>query len=293
MVYLKKYSIFSLVPLGRDIPILIICYQGDPENFNFSIEHIPGPGSSLWPRCGPAAIPVALIEFRVGISSSGKNINFFSHFYTFFRENRSKVKKNRKNRLIQYMRVIKKPFNNPDTRATITGVVEVLLPPELRSRLVKVKQSNPRLTYSYIARYCLFRLLRHKKFFSKKRFIDLYDQDSLTCKSRITCQRLRMCLYGDDESMFQLLSNEMRIDMSKFVRIALLWYLPEFEKFSILPEKSNEVRELRKIASTSFEKVKLFGTKVIKKLNNFTKEDNYRPLKVLYTSSFYSGIDFW
>lgn len=203
------------------------------------------------------------------------------------------MKKIRKNRLIQCMRVIKKPFNNPDSKATITGLVEVLLPPELRKRLVQVKQSNSKLTYSYVARYCLFRLLRQQRLFSKKKFEELYEYDRFTGKNRATCKRLRLCFYGSDEAMFQLLSIEKRIDMSKLVRIALLWYLPEFEKQVIFDEDSPDASELRKVATFSFAKVKLFGTKVIKQLIVYKEDSDYRPMTILHRSTFFGRVDFW
>lgn len=191
------------------------------------------------------------------------------------------------------MKVIQKPFNNPKCKATITGIVEVILPPEIRARIVKIKQANSELTFSYIARYCMFRLLRQDNIFKKSRFKTLYGEDTGLSKSRRECKRLRTCFYGEDEKLIKMYSLENRVSMSKILRIALLWYLPELEKTETIPETPKVQNGYKMYARISIAKIKVFGTKVIKQF--FTEKEmiGYRLEHLMFEPCHFSKNEFW
>lgn len=188
----------------------------------------------------------------------------------------------------------KKPFNNANSSADITGIIEILMPLFLWERMKNIKNVNPRLTYSWISRYALFRLLRHanhKNFLQNAKFRKLQKQERAFSKNRKKCHRHSLCFYGEDEEVIRQLSLQLRIDVSTLVRIALLLYLKELECGKI--PNSTEESSKKKYARISHEKIIAFGTKIVKKKNVKIKSLYFVAIKTLKHSFLFEEDDFW
>lgn len=194
------------------------------------------------------------------------------------------------------MKCNKKPFNNETAETVISGIIEVLVPLSLWQRIKKVKKKNPSLTYSWISRYALFKLLRrsgHERFIGNPKLQRLRKDDRNYSKAREKCHRHSLCLYGSDEESIQQLSLELRISISALVRIALLWYLQELEVESIPPSFSLGLKGRKRFARISLEKILYLGTKIVKEKKRKTSRINSGDTKVFYHFSVFREEDFW
>lgn len=191
------------------------------------------------------------------------------------------------------MKTIQKPFNNKSSKATIKAIWEVLLSQDLWAKMEKAKEKNPKLTYSWISRYCLFRLLRHSHFDKSVKWKSLQTIEKKLPKSRELCHRHMMCLYGKDEDWIRLISIQFGSNVSKLIRLALLWYLDELLENEI-PMMIEEAKSLYKqYGKTSFKKIKMFGTKVTKDWKLLRKDYQFLPKEFKFRLFLFEKKDFW
>lgn len=191
------------------------------------------------------------------------------------------------------MRVMdKKPFGNPNAKADITGVFEVLIPNEIWEKLTKARNKHVKLTYSWIVRYALFKLLRRKNFWQKFKTIKLAKKDKTYSKSKENSHRFPLCLYGEDHKRLKVLSAELETSVSLLVRVAILWYLQEFSA-STIPDCFTSASKYKKFGKLSFEKIKILGTKTVKDIQTYRKKENYSSLWTLSLSFAFTNSDFW
>lgn len=190
------------------------------------------------------------------------------------------------------MKTNKKPFGNPNAKGDITGVFEILIPNEMWGKIEKAQRKHVKFTYSWIVRYSLFRLLKQKKFWRKFKFVKLKAEDKTVSKNRKACHRHSLCLYGDDHIRLKILAAELGIPISVLVRVALQWYLQEFEADTI-PDFAEAERESRKFAGISFEKLKKYGTKFVKDLQVDREQENYHSAWTVSKTVVFDERDFW
>lgn len=197
------------------------------------------------------------------------------------------------------MKCNKKPFNNRYARATISNVMEILIPLAMWRHIEKVQQSNPTLTYSWITRYVLSRLLSHarlKKFRQNTKLQQLLQKDKSISKARKDCHRHSMCLYGADEEKIKELALKLHINVSTLVRIALFSYLHELEQEEKIPFFLVGRNGKRKFGKISLEKILYFGTKVVKSMDIMDiseKQEKLIEMKWLYREYLFKEDDFW
>lgn len=194
------------------------------------------------------------------------------------------------------MKCNKKPFNNRYASANITGIIEVLIPLCLWKRIQKIQELNPTLTYSWITRYALARLLRHTRrshFLQNAKLQRLRAEDKQIAKARTQCHRHSMCLYGDDEEKLKQISLQLRISISTLTRIALLWYLHELEKKEIPASCDCKARSYKRFGRLSLQKILYVGTKIIREQDVWQRYGNFTVIKTLHRAKLFKEDEFW
>lgn len=190
------------------------------------------------------------------------------------------------------MRVIKNPFGNKNAKATITGVFEILIPDELWQKIELAHTKHFKLTYSWVTRYSLGRMLSRKTFWNRAKFLSLKRRDKNFSKARESSHRHTICLYEEDQQLLKSLSAELQVDISLLVRIAVMWYLEEFDVDEI-PTFAKAKSERRKFGKISFEKIKAFGTKFGKKVEVVRYRESPTSLVTVSQAILCDESDFW
>ena len=129
-----------------------------------------------------------------------------------------------------YRMICRKQLQFLEERGTpIANLWEVRLSPELWNRVKKIaKYEN--VSYSWIVRYCVFRLARRKCIRMFPAMENLSRKIRKTQPQSDKCHRHMLCLYGTDEQLLQLRAMQLRISVSLLIRLGLEWFLPKFEK---------------------------------------------------------------
>lgn len=185
-----------------------------------------------------------------------------------------------------------KPFNNPKAKGDITGVFEILIPNELWEKIVKAQAKHPKLTFSWITRYALFTMITQKSFWKIAKFAILLKKDKAYSKSREVCHRHLICLYNDDQKRLKIIAAELQRPISVLVRIALFWYLHEFNADEI-PDFDQAESKDEMFKKLSFEKIKKYGTKFVKSLEIIRLEESYVSAWTLSRSSIFLSNELW
>lgn len=186
----------------------------------------------------------------------------------------------------------RKPFGNPKAKADITGVYEVLIPAEIWEKIVEAQKKHRKLTYSWIVRHMLFKLLK-KKFFGKScKVKKLIQEDKKYSKAKEDIHRFSLCLYGDDHIQLKIFSSILGISISRLVRVAIFWYIKEFDVERI-PDIFEGAGEFRRFGKLSFEKIKKFGTKFVKRVEVKSEQENYFSVWTVSRSISFSESDIW
>lgn len=116
----------------------------------------------------------------------------------------------------------------PFYRLPIANIWEVKLEKEVWERVCKVAKER-QCTFSWVTRYCVFRLAR------KKNLIMRPAMENHSCKIKKIYQgqkklhRHMLCLYGDDEMLIRLAALRLGVTVSHLIRISLYWFLPKIE----------------------------------------------------------------
>lgn len=117
-------------------------------------------------------------------------------------------------------------------RIPVACLWEVHLEPQLWNRVQKAAEGRG-CTYSWITRYCVFRLARKKNL----RMLEAMKIHSYKVKARQKFaqqyHRHMMCLYGDDEKLIRMAAMQLGVTVSHLIRMALYWFLPKVESFFV------------------------------------------------------------
>ena len=121
------------------------------------------------------------------------------------------------------------------------SILEIRLKPVIWAKVVSVARVN-RTTYSWVVRYCLFRLIKRKDprrnvgdmiyrcNSPKFKLMDMRAGEHLNFDN---LHRHKLCLYGEDEFFIRMSAALMHCTMTHLVRLALEWYLDELERQSL------------------------------------------------------------
>jgi len=124
------------------------------------------------------------------------------------------------------------------------SILEVRLPLETWEKIVRIATVKKR-SYSWVVRYCVFRLIKRKDPFMyiTNHVLEPGKHDKWkkfrTLHSRVEQQasagnlhRHKLCLYGEDEMFIRITAGLMRCTMTYLIRLALEWYLDELQRLS-------------------------------------------------------------
>ncbi|MES0489215.1 MAG: hypothetical protein ABUK01_04435 [Leptospirales bacterium] len=121
-------------------------------------------------------------------------------------------------------------------------------------KVVRISEAK-KTSYSWVVRYCVFRLIKRKDPFmfitncvlksgkhdKWKKYQSLNRRVKLQ-SSEEHLHRHKLCLYGSDEMFIRMTAGLMHWTMSRLVRLALEWYLDELVRG--LSENSSQFHRL-------------------------------------------------
>jgi len=122
--------------------------------------------------------------------------------------------------------------------------LEIRLSPEIWEKVVRIAAIKKR-SYSWVVRYCVFRLIKRKEPFlfitnhilepgrhSKWKKFRVADERARQQAGAEIFHRHKLCLYGSDEMFIRMTAGFMCCTMSHLVRLSLEWNLDELERLS-------------------------------------------------------------
>ncbi|MES0489359.1 MAG: hypothetical protein ABUK01_05160 [Leptospirales bacterium] len=126
----------------------------------------------------------------------------------------------------------------------VDRILEIRLSPETWEKVKKIADAK-KCSYSWVVRYCVFRLIKRKNPFmyitnhvlkqgKRKKWLK-YQTMNERAKQQVGIDHLhrhKLCLYGTDELFIRITANMMYCTMSHLVRLALEWHLGELERLS-------------------------------------------------------------
>ena len=126
----------------------------------------------------------------------------------------------------------------------IANVWEVVLAPGVWDDVVAVA-GRQGVTYSWVVRACIFKLLANRNLLSNKKSIVIHSKKvKVRGLSRHTGHRHMLCLYGEDEKRLRMAALQQGLAVSVLLRIALSLYLGHlFNKKSL--NKSGTIKVVR------------------------------------------------
>ncbi len=83
-----------------------------------------------------------------------------------------------------------------------------------------------KVSYSTIARYCIFRFVEQKDLKMDKKYLRLHKQNKMNMAEEKAMHRHLVCLYGEDVVLLRLTAMRLKISVSALIRLALVLYLP-------------------------------------------------------------------
>lgn len=116
-----------------------------------------------------------------------------------------------------------KQGNSNRSRVSPDYILEVRVSYELWEKVQGLAKRN-RTTYSWVVRYCLFRLIRKKGI---SRVTKGIEQKVKRQTRAPRLHRHMLCLYGVDEMFIRMTAAHLNCTMSHLVRLALEWRLPK------------------------------------------------------------------
>ena len=135
------------------------------------------------------------------------------------------------------------PFQIPEP---IANIWETLIHENTWERIVVLRKTL-RTSYSWVVRFCVFRLLERKDL---NLLLENIDIESIRKRPGKNYHRLQLCLYGMDEKRFRLAALETGISISALIRIALQKYLHKLE-FNFRVSKEECITTAIKIIKTA------------------------------------------
>lgn len=109
----------------------------------------------------------------------------------------------------------------------IASLWEVHLDANLWRRVTRAAKGK-KCSFSWITRYCVFRLVRKKNLYMRKAMKIHSNKIKSQPKSQNPHRHI-LCLYGDDEKLLRLAAMQLGVTVSHMIRLALYWFLPKIE----------------------------------------------------------------
>jgi len=118
------------------------------------------------------------------------------------------------------------------------NILEIRLKPEVWAKVVRVAKMK-RTTFSWVVRYCVFRMIKRKDprrsignciSYSNSLKFDILDRLVRETSNVGTLHRHKLCLYEEDEFFIRMSAGLMHCTMTHLVRLALEWYLDDLER---------------------------------------------------------------
>ena len=110
----------------------------------------------------------------------------------------------------------------------ISNLWEVHLDVETWDRMKKAAYLR-NCSFSWISRYCVFRLARKKSLKMHSAMEILSKEVKTKHKNSKSYHRHIICLYGDDEKLLRITAMQLNMTVSHLIRFALTWFLPKME----------------------------------------------------------------
>ena len=107
----------------------------------------------------------------------------------------------------------------------IEDVWEVHLISAVWKKLTQIAKQR-KVSYSTVARYCIFSFVEQKELKMKKAWLGLHAQNRASLAKENAIHRHLVCLYGEDVVMLRLAAIRLQISVSALIRLALVLYLP-------------------------------------------------------------------
>jgi len=117
---------------------------------------------------------------------------------------------------------------NKYSKLEISSLWEVHLEEDLWQK-IKIVAKEHKASFSWITRYCVFRLAR-KKNLSMRKAMEIHNKKIKIHQKSVTHHRHLMCLYGSDEKLLRIAAMQLGMTVSQMIRLALHWFLPKLEK---------------------------------------------------------------
>lgn len=121
----------------------------------------------------------------------------------------------------------------PKTKSGVRDIWEIRLDKTIKARLRALARRR-RCTMSWLARYCIFRLV-HKKIIHMEEFHAMVDEIKATRPSFRELDRFYVCFYGNDILWIKMQASTLGVTVSMLVRVALLRYLGTLESERAVP----------------------------------------------------------
>lgn len=83
-----------------------------------------------------------------------------------------------------------------------------------------------KVSYSTVARYCIFRFVEQKSLKMDKNCQSLHMKNRMQIAGAKAVHRQLVCLYGEDVVLLRLTAIRLKISVSALIRLALALYLP-------------------------------------------------------------------
>lgn len=107
----------------------------------------------------------------------------------------------------------------------IEDIWEVHLIAAIWKKLTQIAKQR-KVSYSTVARYCVFRLVEQKNLKMTEVLQEMHTQNKVRQAQEKAAHRHLMCLYGEDVVLLRLAAIRLRISVSALIRLALVLYLP-------------------------------------------------------------------
>ncbi len=123
--------------------------------------------------------------------------------------------------------------NEKNPSKSIHDIWEVRLDKKIIERLRRLAIQR-RTTMSWLARYCIFKLV-HKKKIHINKFHEMVDEFRADRPPFRELGRFYICFYGDDILWVKMKAGQLGVTVSMLVRVALLRYIDSLEGVQRVP----------------------------------------------------------
>lgn len=114
----------------------------------------------------------------------------------------------------------------------ISNLWEVRLDGDIWQRVKRVANARG-CTYSWIVRYCVFRLARKTHIVMRPAMENLSREIKRHYRYTQKLHRHMLCLYGEDEMLIRLAAMKLSVTLSHFIRLSLYWFLSKVECYKV------------------------------------------------------------